>query len=135
MSGALLLLMLGLGLGLAGCGESKQRSVASGINAETARWAKEQGFAGNKDALAGAKLFAESGCASCHTYLGGGSSKLGAPDLSAEGAKGKGVPAQVEFLRCPTCIHPGSAMSPFKALGNENLRQIAVFLEASKGKQ
>ena len=45
------------------------------------KWAKEQGFEDNKAAVAGATLFAESGCANCHTYLGSGSSNLGAPDL------------------------------------------------------
>ena len=44
-------------------------------------WAKEQGFAGNKQAVAGAKLFASVGCLNCHTYLGSGSHNLGAPDL------------------------------------------------------
>ena len=55
-------------------------------------WADKQGFAANADAVAGANLFAESGCLNCHTYLGTGSSNLGAPDLSAEGAKGRGDP-------------------------------------------
>ena len=36
----------------------------------------------NAVAVAGATLFAESGCLNCHTYLGAGSSNLGAPDLS-----------------------------------------------------
>ena len=36
----------------------------------------------------GATLFAESGCLNCHVYLGAGSSNLGAPDLSEEGAEG-----------------------------------------------
>ena len=36
-------------------------------------------------AVPGAKLFAVSGCTACHTYLGdGGSSNLGAPDLTAD---------------------------------------------------
>src|SRR5690348_13864014 len=32
-------------------------------------WAKKQGFAGNTQAVAGAKLFAVIGCLNCHTYL------------------------------------------------------------------
>ena len=31
-----------------------------------------------------------SGCLNCHTYLGSGNHNLGAPDLSAEGAKQQG---------------------------------------------
>ena len=33
------------------------------------------------------------------------------------------------------CAEPETAMSSFKAPGNANLRQVAVFLQASKGKQ
>src|SRR6185437_12332106 len=58
-------------------------------------WAKTQGFADNPQAVAGAKLFAESGCLNCHTYLGAGGTNLGAPDLSAEGAKNKGIDFQI----------------------------------------
>jgi cytochrome c553 len=135
VSAALLLLALGLGLVAAGCGGQETPSFASTVEAQVPRWAKAEGFAGNAEAVAGARLFAESGCTQCHTYLGTGSTNLGAPDLSAEGAKRKGVQAQVEFLACPSCADPNSAMPPFKALGNENLRKVAVFLEASRGKQ
>jgi cytochrome c1 len=135
VSGALVPLALGLGLVAAGCGGQETPSLSSTVTAQVPRWAKAEGFAGNDDAVAGAKLFADSGCTNCHTYLGTGSSNLGAPDLSAEGSKGKGVRAQVEFIRCPICADPKTAMPSFKALGRENLRKIAVFLEASKGKQ
>src|SRR5205814_1027456 len=46
-------------------------------------WAASEGYANDPQAVAGAKLFAQSGCMNCHTYLGAGSSNLGAPDLSA----------------------------------------------------
>ncbi len=131
MSGALVLLALGLGLIAAACGGQKTPSFASPVP----RWAEAEGFEGDDEAVAGAKLFAESGCTHCHTYLGTGSTKLGAPDLSAEGRKGRGVAAQVAFLECPSCSGASSAMPPFKALGNANLRKVAVFLEASRGKQ
>ena len=74
-----------------------------------------------------------SGCTNCHTYLGTGSSNLGAPDLTAEGAKGKGIQFQVDHLTCPSCVNPGSPMPPFAALGTDNLHKLAAFLEASKG--
>ena len=98
-------------------------------------WAKTQGFADNPQAIEGAKLFAVSGCLNCHTYLGAGGSNLGAPDLSAEGAKNKGIQFQIDHLKCPSCVNPGSPMPPFAALGEANLRAIAAFLEASKGPQ
>jgi menaquinol-cytochrome c reductase cytochrome b/c subunit len=114
-------------------GATAQEAIASEVKAAIPSWAQKEGFVGNKEALAGANLFAESGCVSCHTYLGTGSSNLGAPDLSAEGAKGKGIQFQIDHLKCPSCVNPGSPMPPFAALGEDNLRKLAVFLEASKG--
>jgi mono/diheme cytochrome c family protein len=120
----------------AGCREhsSPPDAVRSDLPAKLRSAALENGVHG-ATALAGARLYAASGCAGCHTYGHVGSSNLGAPDLTAEGAKRKGVGDLVELLRCPSCTDPGSAMPPFKALGPENLRKIAVFLAASKGKQ
>jgi cytochrome c553 len=114
-------------------GATAQEAIASEVKAAIPGWAKKQGFQGNKEALAGANLFAESGCTNCHTYLGTGSSNLGAPDLSAEGAKNKGIRFQIDHLKCPSCVNPGSPMPAFAALGDERLRQLATFLEASKG--
>jgi len=114
-------------------GATAQEAIASEVKAAIPGWAKKQGFQGNKEALAGANLFAESGCTNCHTYLGTGSSNLGAPDLSAEGAKNKGIKFQIDHLKCPSCVTPGSPMPPFAALGDQRLRQLAAFLEASKG--
>ena len=116
-------------------GATAQEAIASEVKAEIPNWARKQGFVGNKDAIAGANLFAESGCVSCHTYLGTGSSNLGAPDLSEEGAKGKGVQFQIDHLKCPSCVNPGSPMPVFASLGEERLRQLAIFLEASKGEK
>ncbi|MCZ7589482.1 MAG: hypothetical protein M5U27_11655 [Gaiella sp.] len=53
-------------------------------------WAETQGFSDNEAAVAGATLFAESGCLNCHIYLGEGSANLGAPNLSAVGATERG---------------------------------------------
>jgi mono/diheme cytochrome c family protein len=114
-------------------GATAQEAIASEVKAAIPSWAKKQGFENNKEALAGANLFAESGCTSCHTYLGTGSSNLGAPDLSAEGAKGKGIQFQISHLECPSCVNSGSPMPSFKALGPKSLHALATFLEASKG--
>jgi menaquinol-cytochrome c reductase cytochrome b/c subunit len=96
-------------------------------------WAVDEGFAGNQQAIAGAKLFAQSGCMNCHTYDGAGGSQLGAPDLTAEGTKNKGVQFQIDHLKCPACVNPGSPMPSFAAFADDQLKQIATFLEASKG--
>ncbi len=114
-------------------GATAQEAIAAEVKAAIPSWEKKQGFGGNKQAHAGAELFAESGCTNCHTYLGTGGSNLGAPDLSAEGAKGKGIQFQIDHLNCPSCVNPGSPMPPFAALGDDNLRKLAAFLEASKG--
>jgi quinol---cytochrome c reductase cytochrome c subunit, bacillus type len=84
-------------------------------------------------ALPGAKLFAQIGCLNCHSYLGTGGGYAGAPDLSAEGSKGKGITFQINHLKCPSCVNAGSPMPQFAALGDQRLRQLAIFLEASKG--
>ena len=81
----------------------------------------------------GANLFAESGCLNCHTYQGSGGQNLGAPDLTAEGAKGRGVQFQIDHLKCPSCVNPGSPMPSFAGLTDAQLKSLAVFLESSKG--
>jgi mono/diheme cytochrome c family protein len=116
-------------------GATAKEALGSEVVSAVPDWAKQEGFAASKDAVAGATLFAQSGCLTCHTYLGAGSSNLGAPDLTAEGAKGKGVDFQVKHLKSPSAVTPGSPMPSFASLGDENLKQIAVFLEASKGPQ
>jgi mono/diheme cytochrome c family protein len=117
----------------------KGATAKENLGAETLalvpEWAKKQGFEGNADAVAGAKLFAESGCMNCHTYLGAGSSNLGAPDLSAEGSKGRGIQWQIDHLTNPSSKTPGSPMPSFAALGADNLKLLATFLEASKGEK
>jgi hypothetical protein len=95
------------------------------------RWVEQNHLP--KVALPGAKLFASVGCLNCHSYLGTGGGYAGAPDLSAEGSKGKGIRFQIDHLKCPSCVNPGSPMPQFAALGEKRLRQLAIFLEASKG--
>jgi hypothetical protein len=129
---AAILVILSMGV-LTWKGATAKESLGSETVGLVPQWAEQQGFAGNKVAVEGATLFAESGCMNCHTYLGAGSSNLGAPDLSAEGAKGRGIKWQVDHLKCPSCVNPGSPMPPQALLGDENLTKIATFLEASKG--
>ena len=81
----------------------------------------------------GAVLFAQSGCLNCHVYQGAGSQNLGAPDLTDEGTKERGVQFQLDHLKCPSCVTPGSPMPSFASLSEEQLQSLAVFLEASRG--
>ncbi len=96
-------------------------------------WSVTEGFSTNKPAIAGAKLFAVSGCLTCHTYLSDGGHQLGAPVLTAEGAKNKGIAFEIAHLKCPSCVNAGSPMPSFQGLGDARLKQIASFLVASKG--
>jgi menaquinol-cytochrome c reductase cytochrome b/c subunit len=99
--------------------------------AKVPQWVQIQGLSAKGEA--GAKIFAQAGCTGCHTYLGAGASNLGAPDLSAEGAKGRGIQFQIAHLKCPSCVNPGSPMPPFTSFTNEQYQQLATFLEESKG--
>jgi hypothetical protein len=94
------------------------------------RWIHEEQLP--PDALNGAKLFAVSGCTTCHTYAGSGTSALNAPDLTAVGSRGLGIAFLTRFLACPSCVRPGSPM-PSYPLGSKRLHDLAVFLDASKG--
>ena len=113
-------------------GATAQEPLASEEISLVPSWAQKEGFANNKEAVAGARLFAQIGCLNCHTYLGQGN-HTGAPDLSAEGAKNNGIQFQIAHLKCPACVHPGSQMLPFADQPYKNLLALATFLEASKG--
>jgi mono/diheme cytochrome c family protein len=133
------LLLLALLVSVAsGCGKSGGQStssareaLASEMTQNVPRWKAQEHLPAR--AYAGARLFASSGCTTCHTYAGSGARNLGAPDLTAIGNRQLGVRFQIRHLKCPSCVNPGSPMPPFASLGPARLRQLAVFLEASKG--
>ena len=129
---ASILVVLSMGV-LTYKGATAKEALGSELVGHVPAWAAKQGFTSNTQAVAGAKLFAVAGCLNCHTYLGDGGTNLGAPDLSAEGSKNKGVAFQIAHLKCPACKNPGSPMPSFAGLGDDRLKQIAAFLEASKG--
>ena len=112
-------------------GATATESLASENVKKVPEWIKKNNLPAA--AIPGAKLFAQVGCLNCHSYLGTGGGYAGAPDLSAEGAKGRGIKFQIDHLKCPSCVNPGSPMPSFSALGDQRLRQLAIFLEASKG--
>jgi hypothetical protein len=97
-------------------------------------WAEEQGFSDNQDAVDGAKIFAQVGCMNCHTYLGAGTSNLGAPDLSEIGkTSNRGVEGFVTYVADPSKFG-NSVMPKFggpDGLEDENLRLLGIFLQAS----
>ena len=83
----------------------------------------------------GALLFADSGCLSCHIYLGAGSQNLGAPELTNEGQRGRGVEFQIQHLMNPQSTTPGSQMPPFPNFTDQEYQDLAAFLEASGGRR
>jgi menaquinol-cytochrome c reductase cytochrome b/c subunit len=99
-------------------------------------WAKKEGFAGNPQAVAGAKIFAQVGCMTCHTYLGAGTPNLGAPDLSEIGkTSNRGVQGFADYVADPSKFG-NNVMPKFggpNGLGDENLMRLGAFLDASKG--
>ena len=113
-------------------GATAKEALASEVVQAVPTWAKRERFQNNAQAVAGAKVFATSGCTACHTYLGTGSSNLGAPDLSAEGTKGKGVQGLATYVKDPSKFG-NTVMPKFGSLGQDKLRQLGEFLNASKG--
>lgn len=114
-------------------GATAEESLASEAVEEVDEWIEVQGL--DEEAAEGAVLFAQSGCMSCHTYLDAGSQNLGAPDLSEEGQRNRGVQWQIDHLICPSCIVPGSPMPAFENFTDEQYQQLAQFLEQSQGPQ
>jgi menaquinol-cytochrome c reductase cytochrome b/c subunit len=130
VAGVLVILSMGI---LTYKGATAHEALGSELLGDVPHWAEQQGFQDNPKAIAGAKIFAVAGCLNCHTYLGVGGGFAGAPDLSAEGAKNKGIEFQIRHLMNPAAVNPGSPMPSFAGLGLARLTLLANFLEASKG--
>jgi mono/diheme cytochrome c family protein len=131
---ASILVVLSMGV-LTYKGATAKEALGSELVGHVPKWAAKEGFTGNQTAIAGAKLFAVAGCLNCHTYNGDGGTNLGAPELTAEGAKNKGIAFQIRHLQNPARVNPGSPMPSFAGLGDDRLKLLATFLEASKGKK
>jgi menaquinol-cytochrome c reductase cytochrome b/c subunit len=113
-------------------GATAKEALGSELVQSVPEWAEVQGFEDNPDAVAGAEIYAQVGCGQCHTYLGSGSSNLGAPDLSDVGASNLGAEHFAAYVANPAQFG-NTVMPPFAGLGEENLAKLGVFLDASKG--
>jgi cytochrome c5 len=113
-------------------GATAKEALASEVVQAVPTWAQREVFAQNQEAIAGAKIFASSGCTACHTYLGTGSSNQGAPDLSAEGTKGRTKDFFMSYISDPS-KYGNNVMPKFASLGQLKLHQLGVFLSESKG--
>jgi mono/diheme cytochrome c family protein len=114
-------------------GAIAKEALASEVIADVPSWVKQEQLPAA--AIPGAKLFATAGCTACHTYDGAGGQNLGAPNLTDIGTRNLGIAFQIRHLQCPSCVNPGSPMPKFASLGTTRLHELAVFLEASKGKR
>ena len=84
--------------------------------------------ASDADAVAGEKLVRESVCLSCHTFGSQGAPGPG-PNLTNEGSKARGIEWHVAHLKDPPSRTPGSRMPAFANFSDEQLTQIATFLD------
>jgi menaquinol-cytochrome c reductase cytochrome b/c subunit len=99
---------------------------ASGeVDQLVADWTSAQGL--SEEAQAGSRLFAQSGCLSCHRFEGTGGTV--GPELTEEGTKGRGKQWQIEHLMNPDSKTPGSSMPPFTDFTDQQYDQLATFLE------
>ena len=131
-----ILVVLAMGV-LTWKGATAEEALGSELVEAVPEWAERQGFADNEVAVQGAQLFAETGCAQCHVYLGIGSQNLGAPELSAIGAGDRGVEFFKSYVANPAefgnPVMPAYGEEFGGSLDDEQLTAIATFLDASKG--
>ncbi len=94
-----------------------------------ARWVRAAHIP--RSAVPGARLFASVGCLSCHTYLGSGTRRRGAPDLSHVGRKKTSAAWFRKYVARPYTY--GNALMPSYADLGTKLKGLAAFLKASRG--
>jgi len=112
-------------------GATANEALGSELVLLVPKWAHEQGFQNRPEAVKGAKLFAQSGCLNCHTYLGQGAGQLGAPNLSAIGQTNDAA-FFVRYLTNPAAFG-NTVMGSYSFLGASNLAALGAFLAASDG--
>jgi len=128
---AAILVVLSMGV-LTYKGATARESLGTEALAAVPEWIEKNNLPAN--ARKGAELFAESSCLACHIYVGQGASNLGAPELTDVGSQNRGVDYFAEYVANPA-QYGNTRMPPFASLGEENLRNIAIFLDASKGEE
>ncbi len=134
IAGVLVIISMGI---LTWKGATAKESLGSEVVALVPDWAEAQAFADNEAAVAGATLFAESGCLNCHTYLGSGTGNLGAPDLSEIGKSNRGADYFARYVANPSEFG-NDVMQPYSkefggAFSEEQLQLLGEFLNASQG--
>jgi mono/diheme cytochrome c family protein len=135
LAGAFLLLVA---LVASACDSSKKPANASTTTVDAGEALESQSLPAVRTwhlpqrAVEGGRLFVLSGCTTCHTYRGIGARNVGASDLTTVG-KGHDVRYFERYVGRPSAFG-NDVMPPFAALGTTRLRQLALFLAASKGR-
>ena len=133
---ALILTVIAMGT-LTYKGATAEEALGSQLVEAVPEWAERQGFEGNEAAIAGAEIYAATGCAQCHVYLGVGSANLGAPELTEIGAGDRGVEYFKDYIANPqqfgNPVMPRYGEEFGGSLNDEQLTQIATFLDVSRG--
>ncbi len=106
--------------------------VVTAPAATVARWVKLGRLP--RRAAQGAALFAQAGCLSCHTYLGSGTRRRGAPDLGGIGATGRSGRSFRQYVARPY-LSGNNLMPSYADLSTDALDRIADFLVASRGRR
>lgn len=85
---------------------------------------------GGKEQTRGQQVYQSQGCSNCHNINGiGGTS---GPELTRVGANGKDAAWHVKHLKEPRSVVPNSAMPPYAALSNDDLKSLAAYLVTLK---
>jgi nitric oxide reductase subunit C len=78
----------------------------------------------------GQQIYQSQGCSNCHNINGiGGTS---GPELTRVGANGKDVAWHVKHLKDPRSVVPNSAMPPFAAMSDDDLKSLAAYIVTLK---
>lgn len=78
----------------------------------------------------GQQIYQSEGCSNCHNINGiGGTS---GPELTRVGKNGKDVAWHVKHLKDPRSLVPNSAMPPYAALSDDDLKSLAAYLVTLK---
>jgi ubiquinol-cytochrome c reductase cytochrome b subunit len=82
----------------------------------------------NPTVRAGAQVYVDNDCASCHKIRGEGSGS-GGPDLSFIG-KTREIEWMKQYIRNPDSLNADTTMPPFKRLSEAELEQLAAYLKS-----
>jgi mono/diheme cytochrome c family protein len=79
---------------------------------------------------AGQKEYTDQGCSDCHKMDGKG--ETNGPDLTHEATRHADLDWQMRHLRAPKEVTPGSTMPPFARIGDEKIKNLAIYLISKK---